>query len=236
MTKKRVNQQRVLILSDLHFPFHNYQAVKQALELGKENKVNTIILNGDTIDFHAISRFVKNPKERNLQREIEETKLFLYSLRKQFPKAEIIFKEGNHEARLTTYLWTRAEEFSDLPELSLQSLLHFKPNGIRFSEKNEVLRLGKLSVIHGHEAGGICTVYPARSLFLTANTDAIAGHCHRQSSFVKRTIKGEIIKTYTTGCLCELKADFSTHNDWMNGCALVTVEGNGDFDVDLRTL
>lgn len=232
---KRITQ-RVLILSDLHFPFQNDKAIKKALTLGKLNKVTKIILNGDTLDCHAISRFVKNPKERNLRYEIETCREFLYSLRKQFPSATIIFKNGNHEQRLTTYLYTKAEEFSDLPELTLESLLHFKQNKIHYSPKEEVIRLGKLSVIHGHEAGGICTVYPARSLFLTSNTSCLAGHCHRQSSFVKRTIKGEIIRSFTVGCLCQLTADYSTHNDWVNGCALVTVDDNGDFEVDLKTL
>lgn len=228
--------QRVLILSDLHFPFQDNRAIKNALSLGKQNKVTKIILNGDVIDFHAISRFIKNPNKRNLHQEIELTKQFIYSIRKQFPNIPIIYKSGNHSERLTTYLWTKAEEFSDLPELSLQNLLHFKENKIRFSPKDEVIKLGKLSIIHGHEVGNICTVYPARSLFMTCNSSTLAGHCHRQSSFVKRTIDGEIIRTFTTGCLCQLTADYSIHNDWVHGCAIVTVDRNGEFEVDLRSL
>jgi predicted phosphodiesterase len=224
---------KTLIISDCHFPYENKEAIKTALEAGKENNVNRIILNGDIIDFHAISRFQKDPKERDLRNEIERTREFIYSLRKKFPRAEIIYKDGNHEARLTAYLWSKAEEFSDLPELSLQSLLHFKQNKIVFSAKDEVIKNGKLSVIHGHEAGSICTVYPARALFLTSLTNTIAGHCHRQSSFVKRTLTGEIYKTFTTGCMCSLKSDYATHNDWVNSFALVETEKNGDFEVRL---
>jgi len=225
---------RILIISDIHFPFQNDKALNKALQIGKDNKVSKIILNGDIIDFHSISRFEKNPKERNLRQEIETTRNFLYSLRKQFPKIEILYKIGNHEKRLTSYLWSKAEEFSDLPELSLERLLHFKENNIQYYPKDKVIKLGKLSVIHGHELStGICSVYPSRSLFLGSNTSCIAGHCHRQSSFVKRTLNGNIIKTFTVGCLCNLIADYSTYNDWTNGCAIVELFNNDDFEVKL---
>lgn len=230
------NNTTTLILNDIHVPFQNPSAILSALTFGKKLKPQNIILGGDIIDFHSISRFQKNPKERNLKREISETRELLETIRKTFPKSQIFYKIGNHEARLESYLWTKAEEFSDLDELTLPNLLHFRKYRIQFVPKETVIQLGKLSCIHGHEAGNICTVYPARNLFLTSNVNTIAGHCHRQSSFVKRNIKGELIKTFTTGCLCELQADYSTFNDWVNGFGVVELDRIGNFEVDLKTI
>jgi len=34
----------ILLISDLHIPYHNIQAITLALDYGKENKVNTVII------------------------------------------------------------------------------------------------------------------------------------------------------------------------------------------------
>ncbi len=63
--KLPVNHNNILLLSDIHVPYHNIQALTLALKYGLENEVNTILLNGDIIDFYAISRFEKDPRKRN---------------------------------------------------------------------------------------------------------------------------------------------------------------------------
>ncbi len=50
-----------LILSDIHMPYHDLPALTAAIEYGIKNKVPGIILNGDTMDFFAASRFAKDP-------------------------------------------------------------------------------------------------------------------------------------------------------------------------------
>jgi predicted phosphodiesterase len=228
---------KIIVLNDIHIPYQDSAAVKSALQIAKKYNPDKIIIGGDCIDFHAISRFLKNPRERNLKEEINQTREFLRTLRDIFPKADILFKEGNHEARLGVFLWSKAEEFSDLDELTLPSLLHFKEHQIQYYPKEKIIYLTKkLVVIHGHERGSICTTFPARSLFLTTNISAIAGHCHRQSSFVKRTITGELIRTYTTGCLCATSADYAVFTDWTQGIALVETNGKGEFDVTLKEI
>lgn len=218
---KHLISKKTLLLTDTHFPYQNNEAIKTCLADGKKFAPDTIILNGDIIDFYSLSRFVKDPKQRNLKNEIDITTEFLSTLRNKFPKAKILFKSGNHENRLKNFIYTKSEEFADLPELSLKSLLHLKDYNIEYVPDDEVIQLGKLSILHGHEAGNICSTYPARSLFMVAKTNAIAGHCHRQSSYVTKTISGETIKTYTQGCLCELAPDYSRYNEWCNGYAII---------------
>ncbi len=68
--KLPINHNNILLLSDIHVPYHNIQALTLALKYGLENEVNTILLNGDVIDFYAISRFEKDPRKRNFGHEV----------------------------------------------------------------------------------------------------------------------------------------------------------------------
>ena len=77
---------KVLILSDVHVPYHNIKALQTAVAHGKKIGVDTIWLNGDTLDFYSISRHEKDPNERDLKREIEIGREFFGWIRGMFPK------------------------------------------------------------------------------------------------------------------------------------------------------
>jgi hypothetical protein len=83
---------KVLMLSDIHFPYQNDDALFAALEYGLQKEVDTIWLNGDTMDIYSLSKFDKDPRKRNFKYEIDLTRKFLKGLRAMFPKALIIFK------------------------------------------------------------------------------------------------------------------------------------------------
>ena len=168
-------RKRILVVSDLHIPFQDDGAVRKAMEIGKRFTPDTVVLNGDIVDFAAISKFVKSPKERDLKKELDMTNKFLKMVRQKFPLAKLIYKSGNHEERLLVYLWTKAEAFADLPELTLPSLLHFKENRIEYSPKENVLKFGDLSVVHGHEIKGTLSTYPARTGYQSAKTNVLFG-------------------------------------------------------------
>src|ERR1044071_7351908 len=57
---------RALILSDIHIPYFDLDALEPAIEYGKKNDADTIFLNGDTADFFACSFWEKNPLDRDL--------------------------------------------------------------------------------------------------------------------------------------------------------------------------
>ncbi len=86
----------ILLISDLHIPYHDIDAITLALDYGKENKVNTILINGDLIDNHQVSKFESDPRKRSVKQEFDATKAFLVSLRSAFPDASIYWLKGNH--------------------------------------------------------------------------------------------------------------------------------------------
>jgi hypothetical protein len=60
----------ILVLSDIHFPYHDEEALGSAIQYGIAQKVNTILLNGDVLDFYQLSRFDKDPSKPKMQVEL----------------------------------------------------------------------------------------------------------------------------------------------------------------------
>lgn len=228
---------RILLLSDIHFPYHNPEALEASFEYGDKRGFDTIILNGDTIDFHAASRYVKDPRKRDLFGEIEMVKGFLADLRAYCPDTKIIFKTGNHEARYQNFLFMNCPQFAKFAQFKLNNLLDLDVLNIDFIDDCRVIKAGALNIVHGHEMGGsvFSPVNPARGLYMRAKENSICGHHHRTSSHSEQTINGSIIGTFSTGCLSELHPAYLPINNWNLGFAFVEMEGI-EFHVDNKRI
>ena len=80
---------KFLILCDLHFPYQDNEAIECAINEGIKQGCDSIILNGDALDCHMISDFVKDPRKRKFKDELYSIRQFLASLRHTFPNANI---------------------------------------------------------------------------------------------------------------------------------------------------
>jgi hypothetical protein len=94
----------------LHFPYQDNEAIECAINEGLKQGCDAIILNGDALDCHMISDFVKDPRKRKFKDELYSIRQFLASLRHTFPNANIYYKEGNHEERYWRYMRIKAPE------------------------------------------------------------------------------------------------------------------------------
>jgi len=101
----KVNFSRVLIISDLHFPYQDNKAIETAINYGVKNDVNCILINGDLFDFASISRHEKDWRQRTVKDEFDAVRQFLDYLKHKLPKAKIVFKEGNHDERMEKWLF-----------------------------------------------------------------------------------------------------------------------------------
>lgn len=223
----------VLVLPDIHVPYHDMTAVQVALAWGKKRKPTHILLNGDFIDFEAVSAWDGDPADRNLKVELDTAKEMLRHIRSVFPKQPIIYKEGNHDERLRKYIWKHAPELSGLPSITLPELLEFDEIGITCVGDKKKVRLGALTVFHGHEYRTPMTnpVNPARGLFLRAITSSLCSHYHQRSEHSEPTADGKLITTWSTGCLCQLSPNYQPYGKWCHGFAFVQVKKDGVFDV-----
>jgi predicted phosphodiesterase len=224
---------RILVLSDIHIPYHSIPALTAALDWAKKNKPDTILLNGDTLDCHQLSRFVKDPKSRNFGQELNSFKDFITVLKTEFPKAQIIFKEGNHEERYNHFLYTKANELTGVSEFTLYNIINSRAAGIEYVAEKRILKAGELNIIHGHEfpGGTFSPVNIARGLFLRAKVSCMQGHNHQTSEHTETDMNGRITTTWSVGCLSELHPDYMKLNKWNHGFAFIEVDKDGSFQV-----
>jgi len=229
-----VHCNNILLISDLHIPYHNIDAITIALDYGKAQKVNTIFINGDLIDMHQVSKFEHDPKKRSIKQEFDATKEFLVQLRKAFPKAEIFWLKGNHCVRWEKFLLTKVREIWDDDYFFLEERLQLNQVKVKILDDKILVKAGKLSITHGHHIfkGAFTPVNPSRGAFLRAKQSVIVGHLHRPSHHPETDLDGKIISCWSTGCLCELRADYSPLvGNTMHGFAHIQIEADGDYTV-----
>ena len=222
-----------LILSDIHVPYQDDEALASALDCGKREGVDTVILNGDAIDCHSISYFATAPKERDFKEELEQAKAFFILLRKKFPKAKIIYKLGNHEERYESYMLNKAPEMLDVPHFAFENVYEIDALDIDLVDDRRIVSVGDLNLLHGHEVmrGKSTPVNPARMLFLKAKTYAMMGHLHQASYHPGKDLNDRVVACWSTGCLCDLHPRYAPYNEWAHGFAIVTTEKDGTFEV-----
>jgi len=229
-------ERSILVMSDIHVPYHDEQALEIAIEYGIKQKADTIILNGDIIDCAALSRHEKTPAQRDgLEVEISKTREFLAFIRATFPDAEILFNEGNHCHRLPAYISAHAPELWTLAQLSMPSLLHLGQYGIKWLSSMQHLTAGDLHIIHGHEYRK-SGVNVARATYIDASANVLTGHHHRSQEYTHRNIDGKVFGVWTTGCLCQLSQPWLPHNQWVHGFAHIQLEDSGHFVVSNRKI
>ncbi|AXH76568.1 MAG: vacuolar protein sorting 29 [Bacteriophage sp.] len=231
-----IKESNVLVLSDIHIPYHSIEALTAAFDYAKKDKPDAILLNGDTIDFFGLSRFCKEPGKRSFADELKTFAEFFEILHRTF-KCQVYFKLGNHEERYNHFLWQKAGEIADVNEFNLSEIIKARAEGIQVIGEKRIIKLGDLNVLHGHEFGGsvFSPVNIARGLFLRAKTSALQGHNHQTSEHTESDMNGKITTTFSSGCLCELHPAYLPINKWNHGMTRVRVDGM-NFEVSNKRI
>jgi hypothetical protein len=229
------------ICCDFQIPYQDNPAVRCTFERFKKEGVEIIIIDGDFLDFYQLSRFNKDPRRFSAAKEIKLGNEMLDAIDDHFPKARKIYKLGNHDERLDHYLWMLANQKPEMQEL-IDELFHKfleSKHGLKLDERGwetvrdrEIIMLGRLPVLHGHEfpyTGP--SVSPARTLFLKTVENGIMGDRHQTSEHVMARLGGRIITCWSIGCLCGLSPYWCRINPWNHGCAIVEIDRKGSYQV-----
>ena len=201
---------KFIVLSDIHFPYHDDKALKAVYKFLEQHPVDTIILNGDILDFYDVSSYDKDPSRINsLQKEIDMAEKFFSRLRKLSPNSKIIFVKGNHEDRLERYLKKHPELYS-LNALKLPNLLGLDKYNIEYKDKG--FKFGSLKIIHGDLIRKF-SGYTARGELEKHDSSGICGHVHRLSCYYYRTPE-RYLAWYESGCLCDLNPEYIDEPNW----------------------
>ena len=220
------------VLCDIHFPFHNQKNLDAAIDYLKRKEIDGILLNGDIIDCYKGSKFLIDPRMRNIPDEFDILREFIDRLNAEF-NCPIFYKLGNHEERIENSVMRSIPELvhfvtfeNCLSDAGKFDLSEYKLTIIR--DKRIVKFTPHLSIIHGHEyrTGIFNPVGVARWLFMKARENSACAHAHKKDSFAARNIKSQTIETHSIGCLCDLTPKYMPLNDWQAGFAYVRRDGD----------
>lgn len=230
--------ERWLWLSDIHIPYHDKQALTLALEYGESSGCDGVLLMGDIIDLYQLSKFGRDPRARNARSEWEMFLRFVDAINERLRPKRVVWKLGNHEHRWERYMMTNAPEVWAMDGMRLDERRDVLDRGLQVVQSMDVLRCGKLGLMHGHELPrGISNpVSPARGAFLRTLSCVIVGHWHKATDHSARSFDGVTVSTWSTGCLCDLHPLYAPLNDWTHGFAVIHNPRNGMWRVENKRI
>lgn len=227
---------KLLVVGDLHIPFHDIDAIKIAFRYGKENGCDGVLLNGDTMDFHFASKFLRDPRYRDAEKELTVGRMFLENLRKFMPQSRIYYKVGNHDQRMALRNIESNPEYHSLSELKIENLLKLHDFNIEKIDSLSIAEFGKLNLLHGHEFHRY-GIHVAYNNLLKSMDNIMFCHYHKTQEYIHTVLRGDVVGSWSVGCLCGLRPEYLPLNNWNLGFAIVTRRGhNGSFEVSNKKI
>jgi predicted phosphodiesterase len=180
-TREKV--ERVAFYSDIHAPYHDPQLVASALDLVRRFEPHRVVLLGDLLDFHAISRWNASMERLDdLQDEIDIAMGILADVRAAAPDAALDLVLGNHDVRMRRYIMEHGRALASLRALDLGELIGAKDVELTIHEPHGFLLRQDFLVKHGdviRKGAGSS----AKAECLSAGISGISGHSHRLASW-----------------------------------------------------
>jgi predicted phosphodiesterase len=219
---------KLAVFSDMHVPYHSISAITAALSLAKKEKVDALLLNGDSIDCHLLSQFLRDPRKKRFAEELKVLTDLIAVFRKKL-KCKIYYKIGNHEERYEHFLMMKAGELIGVEEFEFHNILKKRMPDIVVIGDKRIIMANALPIVHGHEFGKgfFNPVNVARGLSLRSKMCAVQGHSHQVSENPDKSLVGEILTTWSVGCLCELHPKWLPINKWGHGVMIIGLDTNG---------
>lgn len=91
-----MTHKKILVISDLHIPYHHKNAFEFLKEIKKEYNPDFVVNIGDLLDFHAISMHSHDPDLSSAGDELKIARKYIRELESIFPK--MIEVESNHSS------------------------------------------------------------------------------------------------------------------------------------------
>ena len=229
---------RVVILSDIQIPFQDQPVLELVYRFIDLWQPDTLIINGDLVDFYSLSQFDKDPLK--VDRVVEE----VTGVANFFERTKIvqnrIWLGGNHEDRWRKTLW-KMQQFGPGAKAVLQALVNAAEAtedadaAFRFifsTKKMDVtywpyghymiLAHNNLVVTHGFRLSQH-SAYSAKMHIERLGRSVIVGHTHRQGVYRNSNLRGTH-GAWENGCLCRLDPDYVQFPNWQQGFSIVTIE------------
>lgn len=225
-------EKRMIVLFDAHLEpgTQNHPAFEIALAITKDLNPDMIVFGGDWMEMASLSAWDRRRnllmEGRRYDLELEQGKREIDQLRKKCPQSKMIFFEGNHEFRCTRYV----EEHSEMKgKLDIQKDLDLENLGVRWVPFNEVVKIGKLNILHGM----FYNIYFARSTLSAIGESCLFGHSHKSQTYTQRLHNDKTPNiAQGVGCLCTTDPQWKrgTPTNFVNSFAVVEYQAGGFFN------
>ena len=175
-----------VVLNDIHFPEQDDRAVTVALEVCRRVRPDVVVLNGDIMDCVLLQKKVHGkyvPKMpgravKTIEDEVRLTSRFLEEL--SLCGAEIIFNEGNHEARVEKSILAQSPNLA-FAFRSLREVFGFSTD--RWNSSGVPYDFHGMTIYHGHRTN----IHAGSSELLDICGRVVVGHTHRMRFYARTT-------------------------------------------------
>jgi len=184
---------RILVLSDLHFPFHHEDTFPFLQAIKKKYKPDRIISIGDEVDNHAMSYHDSDPDLYSPGDELRAARSHLKRLERMFPSLDIL--ESNHGS-----LFYRKSKTFGIPAAALRTyneLWEVGPNWKWHRELTIKMSNGQKCYFHHGRASDIAKVSREYGMC------AVQGHYHEKYKIEYWANTEGLYWGFQVGCLAD---------------------------------
>lgn len=194
------------VISDLHGQFMDVSAVNTAISVLRDRGVKDLLINGDLMDNYYLSKFAKKAGRQKVIDELNFCKSFLERIRPMFQN--VYYKRGNHCEYVDRF-------FMNFPGMegivTLDERLTLTKLKIKEIHNLQEIKVGDLSIFHGHERSGMFTPELVAKSFIVwqqkysgrLDVKVMFSHHHITDNYIMRNIDGSFAYGYGVGCLCK---------------------------------
>ena len=206
-----------MIISDLHIPFEDHKAVNIMLKIHQHCLPETVIINGDMLDFAELSHFTRDKlADKPIKESIEEACVIIRKLQRY---STVIYHIGNHEARLQKYFLSNAPEVEHL--LKFDKLINNElDTPIKIVEnigRDTMAKYFNDRLLVGHFNKALKnSAYTGKALVDQYRMNIVQGHTHRLGMYYVTGAKETFIGV-EGGCLCKKNPSYVSQPNWMSG-------------------
>lgn len=143
---------RILVIGDLHMPYHKATALKRVYTLVQELKPTHIVQIGDLYDQYSFSRFNKKnitTSTKELQKARQSGIKFWKTVRTMARSSLCYQLLGNHDIRLTKRIADKVPEAYEFVKEELDRLYTFEGVKTIYDER-ELLKINDIYFHHGY--------------------------------------------------------------------------------------
>lgn len=177
--------QSILIVPDVHVPFHDKRAWRLMLKVARVLKPYYLAAVGDVGDFYAVSNHDKNPERAlRLDTEVAEVRAALDDLDALGAKHKLLCG-SNHHIRLQRYLETKAPELNSV--LNEDALFGLSKRGWLTCAYRDHAEMAGVTFTHDVGSAGKNAVWRVLELF---KGTSVTGHTHRMAYVAEGDLEG----------------------------------------------